>query len=123
MCGALGTKWEVWQVSHLAPMFGFLGFIWVVSAMPISIWWIVGPVDIAARSRRYPRQFNLADFLCLFFLAQVPLACLRGLTILGDENLRRVAILLGVLGVAMSALMWWCGVHILSRAGVRRTWH
>jgi hypothetical protein len=99
------------------------GLIWLFLAVPFSIWWVVGPIDRAARSRQFPRQFNLADFLCLFFLLQLPLAPLQRAFTVPDDSNRGIAVAFGGIAWIAAGLMWWFAVHILSRAGVHRIWH
>jgi hypothetical protein len=99
------------------------GLIWLLVAIPFSIWWVVGPIDRAARNRRFPRQFNLADFLCLFFLLQLPLALLQRAFTAPEYRSRQNAVTLGIVAWIAGGLMWWFAVHILSRAGVNRVLH
>jgi hypothetical protein len=108
----------------LIAFFIIAGLIWLFVSIPYSIRWVVGPIDSAARSRRFPRQFNLADFLCLFFLLQLPLALLQRAFFSGpDDQSRRIAIPIGIGTWIAGGMMWWFAVHILSRAGVDRVLH
>jgi hypothetical protein len=80
---------------------------------------VLGPLDSAAKDRRYPVQFTLADFLCLFVQIQLALAgpavLFRGVGDKGPAVIMTVFIILFVL------LVWWTGVRTLSRAGVHDT--
>ena len=57
----------------LAVLVGIFFVVMVVAAI-LSPWlavnWVLGPLDRAAKNRRYPIQFTLADFLCLFVQIQ-----------------------------------------------------
>ena len=80
---------------------------------------MLGPLDRAAKNRRYPIQFSLADFLCLFVQVHIVLA---GPTLLFrrmEEEVPAVAISLATVAVVL--FVWWTGVRTLSRAGVHGT--
>jgi hypothetical protein len=79
---------------------------------------ILGPLDAAARHRRCPTQFTLADFMALVFLFQLPVALMR-------LALPREASSNGfVYGFAWAAssFMWGLSVRTLSRAGIEIPW-
>ena len=57
---------------------GFLGIIGILASLAaagFAVNWVLGPLDRAAKDRRYLIQFTLADFLCLFVQTQLLLAC------------------------------------------------
>ena len=91
--------------------------------MPFLLWlalhWVLGPLDRAAKNRRYPIQFSLADFLCLFVQVQLALAG-PALLFRGMED-KTPAVGASVAIVALVLLVWWTGVRTLSRAGVHGT--
>lgn len=78
---------------------------------------VLGPLDAAARHRRRPTQFTMADFLALVFLFQLPVALIR--LILSQEAPH--GFLYGFAWVA-SSLMWGLSVQTLSRAGIETPW-
>jgi hypothetical protein len=89
--------------------------------MGFSINWVLGPLDRAAKNRRYRIQFSLADFLCLFVEVQlalgVPAFVFRGM----DGNWMGLAVFVSIVIVAVALLVWWTGVRTLSAAGVHDT--
>ncbi|HWB09342.1 MAG TPA: hypothetical protein VG826_08965 [Pirellulales bacterium] len=80
---------------------------------------ILGPLDAAARHRRHPTQFTMADFLALVFLLQLPVALLR--LVLPDDASPVAGFLYGFAWIA-SSLMWGLSVQTLSRAGIATPW-
>jgi hypothetical protein len=98
-------------------------FVAVVSAIGFAAWaclnWVLGPLDRAAKNRRYPIQFALADLLCLFVLIQLPI----GLIHWAVQNAPRGGLVIFdvVLG-AMITLLWWICLRTLSRAGIHVVW-
>ena len=105
----------------LAPLLVILSLVLLVAA--ISAWlainWVLGPLDRAAKNRRYPIQFTLADFLCLFVQIQLLLAWPAAFFQTMEDKSAFVGIAIGV--VALTLLVWWTGVHTLSRAGIHNT--
>ncbi len=95
----------------------------MVVAAILSPWlavnWVLGPLDRAAKNRRYPIQFTLADFLCLFVQIQLLLAWPATLFQTTEDKSAFIGIAIGV--VALTLLVWWTGVHTLSRAGIHNT--
>jgi hypothetical protein len=81
--------------------------------------WVFRPLDRAARDHHGPAQFTLVDFLCLIFLAQLPMAVIRWRTTSGEVVHPGSAY---VLGWIVCGVLWWAGVRCLSRAGVRQAW-
>ena len=79
--------------------------------------WVLRPIHRAARSRRAPAQLALIDFLCLIFLAQLPMAVIGWFG--GTFNPRGTWVLY-VFGWVACGLLWWVAVRLLSRAGVRQ---
>ncbi len=90
--------------------------------------WIFNPVDRTARGRQFPPQYSIADFLCLFFLIQLPMALVHGY--LGGTESRRPGAeldraapwILDVFAWFACGMMWWLSVRTLSRAGIRNPW-
>jgi hypothetical protein len=99
--------------------FGIICIVASVVGVWIAVNWVLGPLDRAAKNRRYPIQFTLADFLCLFvqiqLLLAIPATLFRGMENKGPVIAVTVVIILFVL------LEWWTGVRTLSRAGVHNT--
>jgi hypothetical protein len=89
----------------------------------VAVRWVLGPLDRAAKNRRYPIQFTLADFLCLFVQVQLALA---GPALAFRQMDNRNSAIIGAsvivaIIVALVLLVWWTGVRTLSRAGVHGT--
>jgi len=82
--------------------------------------WVLRPVDVAARNRRHPAQFTMADFLCLFFLIQLWMTPIHAWV---PAEQPWMTWLFDAFAWFSSGLLWWFGVQSLSRAGVRNTWH
>ena len=80
--------------------------------------WVTGPVYQSARERRFPIQFTIVDFLCLFVVMQAPMALIHSVHDLPEGARWTADIFLWVFG----GLLWFTGVENLSRAGVRRPW-
>jgi hypothetical protein len=96
----------------LLALLGFLIFgVW------LAISWVVKPLDRAAKNRRYPIQFSLADFLCLFVLMQLPLGALQW----AAHDLPALPVLDAMVAAAAIAVWWMC-VRTLSRAGIHVVW-
>jgi hypothetical protein len=93
------------------------GFLAVVYA----IWrWILHPVDQAGKRLALPTQFTIVDFLCLFFLVQLPMAFIH----YGDfGEAWGGRWLLDIFTWLACGSMWLVSVRTLSRAGVRKQWH
>jgi hypothetical protein len=81
--------------------------------------WVLGPLDRAAKNRRYPIQFGLADLLCLFVLVQ-PIIGLLHWASRDDPN--HGVVILDVLFGAIIIVLWWFCVRTLSRAGIHVVW-
>jgi hypothetical protein len=95
----------------------------VLAACACAIWgsfrWVLEPLDRAAKNRRCPFQFGLADLLCLFVLVQLPIGIVHRVT----QGCDFIAVV--VLDITMgtvTTLLWWTGVMLLSRAGVYLVW-
>jgi hypothetical protein len=92
----------------------------IVGPLMWTVHRILRPVDRAARARNLPFRFSLGDFLCLFWIVQLPLTFVyrfgdnrRG----NDEADQFYWILLAtVWGVA--PLAWYTVARALSKAGV-----
>ena len=90
----------------------------MVLALVVIGRYILGPLDAAARHRRRPTQFTLADFLALMFLFQLPVALIR---LIVQHEPPGMGLLYGFAWVA-SSLMWGLSVQTLSRAGIVTPW-
>ena len=97
---------------------GIALLVGLVLALAVIGKFVLGPLDAAARYRRRPTQFTMADFLALVFLFQLPVALLR-LALPGD--LPQIKFLYFFVWTA-SSLMWGLSVQTLSRAGVETPW-
>ena len=97
-----------------------LGVVVGVGTPIAAAWWIMGPIDEAAKDRRHPAQFSLADFLCLFFLLQLSMGLVHW-AFAGDAGTNAVWLLDAYAWISLTSL-WWAGVRRLSRAGIRNPW-
>lgn len=90
--------------------------------------WVFHPVEWAAQQRELPPQYSIADFLCLFFLIQLPMALVHGYVggaesrRPGDELDRAAPWILDAFAWFACGMMWWLSVRTLSRAGIRNPW-
>jgi hypothetical protein len=110
-------------VAILSVVLWFTVAVAAMAALFLSLYlpirWVLGPLDRAAKNRRYPIQFSLADFLCLFVQIQLLLAW-PALAFRESQDKTAMACVT-VLVVGLVLLIWWTGVHTLSRAGVHGT--
>ncbi len=88
-----------------------------IVAVGVTGRWMLGPLDDAARNRRYPVQFTLMDFLTLVFLLQIPLGLVHSTM---PYTQSWAIALLDVFGWTACSLIWWGSVRTLSRAGIHR---
>jgi hypothetical protein len=102
-------------------LLGLAGLIVLFCVVYFAIRWVLGPLDRAAKNRRFSVQFSLADFLCLFVEVQLALGGLALLLRSQDQLLVNGAIVACVVIVAAVVLIWWTGVRTLSRAGIHGT--
>jgi hypothetical protein len=86
------------------------------------------PVELAAQQRELPPQYSIADFLCLFFLIQLPMALVHGYfrgegsRFVVNELERAGPWILDAFAWFACGMMWWLSVRALSRAGIRNPW-
>ncbi|MCI0334042.1 MAG: hypothetical protein L0228_12560 [Planctomycetes bacterium] len=85
---------------------------------------ILRPVDRAARERNLPFRFSLGDFLCLFWVVQLPLAIVYQIKddVPGDETHQFYWILTAAVW-AVAPLAWFTVARALSKAGVSAGLH
>jgi hypothetical protein len=91
----------------------------VVLATVLPLVWtvrrILRPVDRAAKQRNLPFRFSLGDFLCLFWVVQLPLAFV--FQIEGEETAPYYWTLM-LLVWAIAPLVWITCARALSKAGI-----
>jgi hypothetical protein len=93
------------------------------------LWWtvyrVLRPVDRAARERNMPFRFSLGDFLCLFWIVQLPLAFVYRLgdDRDGDADLEQFYWILTAAVWIVAPLAWFTVARALSRAGVAAGLH
>jgi hypothetical protein len=102
-----------------------LGFaVAITFAAPFVVFgsplWVLEPLDRAARNRRFPVQFSLADLLCLFALVQLPLGVAHW--VIGGPSINQSVLPVDLGIVMLATTVWWSGVRTLSRAGIHATW-
>jgi hypothetical protein len=76
---------------------------------------ILLPIDRAAKERNAPFHFLIADFLCLFWVVQLPLTFVFQLS---DEETLTAYWLLTIVIWAVAPVVWFTCARALSRAGV-----
>jgi hypothetical protein len=90
-----------------------------IAAGLLSIQWVLGPLDKAAKNRQAPLQFGLADMLCLFFLIQLPIGGIHWIA-RGEDP--RAAIIPDIVVAAIVILVWWFCWRTMSKAGILVAW-
>ncbi len=103
---------------------GMVAVVAVVAALAgacgVVVWtarWIVGPLDRAAKATQGRMQFLLIDFLCLFVLAQLPMALIHGWLAPEEAGMRW---LFDIFAWCAFGAVWLVSVGLLSRAGIQR---
>jgi hypothetical protein len=76
---------------------------------------ILRPVDRAARERNLPFRFSLGDFLCLFWVVQIPLAFVFQIE---GEELEAFYWIVTVVVWTVAPIVWIVCARALSKAGV-----
>ena len=83
----------------------------------VCLYWVLGPLDRAAKNRRFAMQFSLADLLCLFVLVQLPVGLLHWAA--GGSKMEPGGVLVVDIQIAVAAtVVWWKCVRTMSRAGI-----
>lgn len=90
--------------------------------------WIAEPIETLAKSRRAHLQFTLLDLLILFALLQLAVGTVQYLVgSPGNSDYRQsqrvAAYVFDAFAALVIVLSWWCGVSMVSRAGIGRGWH
>ncbi|HVX16254.1 MAG TPA: hypothetical protein VHC22_34025 [Pirellulales bacterium] len=110
---------KIWRNTPLGQLSGGIAvLVGVVLALTAIGRHVLGPLDAAARHRRRPTQFTMADFLALMFLFQLPVALIR---LVIPYTTSGVGLVYGFAWIA-SLLMWGTSVQTLSRAGIQTPW-
>jgi hypothetical protein len=86
----------------------------------VSLSWVLGPLDCAAKVRRLPLQFGLADLLCLFVLVQLPIGFVHWITHI--TALQSLELAGDIVASIVAVALWWNGWRMLSRAGIHTVW-
>src|SRR5688572_5942452 len=94
-----------------------LCLIVVITTLPLmwTVRRILRPVDQAAKERDAPFRFSLGDFLCLFWVVQLPLAFV--MQIEGEETEPFFWVLTCVVWM-VAPLVWVTCARALSKAGI-----
>lgn len=103
----------------LAAIVVFVVLASALAALALVPRYIFGPLDRAAKGRRYPVQFTLADFFCLFVLMQIAMALGHSWPEIRGTGTGWVVTVYGWIGFG---LLWLAHVRKLSRAGVHKGW-
>jgi hypothetical protein len=100
-------------------IFAVLIVVLVVLTGVTPIFWtvrrILRPIDRAAKDRNAPLRFSIGDFLCLFWMVQLPLAFVFQLS--GEETLTQYWLFTVVIW-AVAPVVWFTCARALSKAGV-----
>jgi hypothetical protein len=122
------TEWTDALTRILAAWACFVA-IGAMFALPWGcLYWVLGPIDRAAKNRQYPPQFSLADLLSLFVLVQLPVGIVHW-AVQGSESLATereslaAEAVVDVLVAGTAIVVWWKCVGTLSRAGIGVVWH
>jgi hypothetical protein len=83
-------------------------------------WWILAPIDRAAKFRTAPMRFSVGDFLCLFLAIQIPLAFVYRFV---GEDVSAYYWVLTILTWAIAPIIWIACGHTLSKAGITTSVH
>jgi hypothetical protein len=83
-------------------------------------WWILAPIDRAAKFRTAPMRFSVGDFLCLFLAIQIPLAFVYRFV---GEDVTGYYWVLTILTWAIAPIIWIACGHTLSKAGITTSVH
>jgi hypothetical protein len=76
---------------------------------------ILRPIDRAAKERDAPFRFSIGDFLCLFWVVQLPLAFVFQLS---DEETTGAYWLFTIVIWAVAPIVWLTCARALSKAGI-----
>jgi hypothetical protein len=106
---------DVWKVM-LIP----LGVVFTAWPLVWTVMRILRPVDHAARERNLPFRFSMGDFLCLFWVVQLPLAFVYRIEGRETESFYWILTVV-VWGVA--PVVWVTCARALSKAGVSEGKH
>jgi hypothetical protein len=111
-------------MGDFGPLWNTLAMLLVPVALlgvPVALFglaiWAVLPLDRAARKIEAPIQFMLVDFLCLFFLVQMPMALIHSVLSDTEAVLRWTLDIYAWFGFGV---MWLASAQRLSRAGIHR---
>lgn len=90
--------------------------------------WIARPIESLARSSQRAIQFTLSDLLVLFAVLQLTVGTVHYLMTKdvepGSAYDRSSGVYVSDAFVAVfTALCWWCGASMVSRAGIQLWWH
>ncbi len=116
---------------HIVEVLSMLVGILLILICPLmwTVHQILRPVDRAARERNLPFRFSLGDFLCLFWVVQLPLAFVyqlggdRSGDGPGDEEVDQFYWILTAAVWAVAPLAWFTVARALSKAGVSAGLH
>jgi hypothetical protein len=114
----IDSMWES-TASLREPLIAFAVLGLYVGSFCAVGWWILMPIDRAAKARNAPARFLIADFLCLFVIIQLPLAAVHQLAGEGEESLFWA---FTALTWIIAPVIWLVCTRSLSRAGIRGGW-
>jgi hypothetical protein len=103
--------------ADLVGVLGLLGTVFITTLAPV-IWTIrriLRPIDQMAKARNAPFRFSIGDFLCLFWVIQIPLAFVFQID---AENTAIHYWVLPIMVWAIAPLVWITCARSLSKAGL-----
>jgi hypothetical protein len=111
---------------HLIVLVGFVIGFAVLGAVAYAIggclYWVLGPLERAAKGRRFTMQFSLADLFCLFVLVQLSLGAVHWAARANREPPMHMLVF-DLIVAAVVVVVWWACLATLSPAGIDAVWH
>jgi hypothetical protein len=96
-----------------------IGLALILLAIFAPVLWavrrILMPIDRAGDARKAPLRFSIGDFLCLFWIVQLPLAFVFRLD--GEETQPHYWVLMALIW-AVAPFVWFTCARALSKAGI-----
>jgi hypothetical protein len=101
---------------------GFAVLTAVAYAIGGCLHWVLGPLQRAAKNRRFAKQFCLADLLSLFVLVQLSFGVVHWAG-RDSEDFRSAMLTIDLIVAAIVVVVWWACLATLSPAGINVVWH
>jgi hypothetical protein len=95
----------------------FVVFGGMLAAVYLLGRWVLGPIDRAAKARRAPVRFSIADFLCLFVAVQLPLTLVARMR---SDDTEPYFWFFAILAWVVAPVIWIACAAALSRAAITK---